>query len=178
MKHFSLLFLISVIVLSSCDFTTDGRQTTTQPTTTTTKPTTKTTKGNKFNSKVKNDNLASELEATKQELVRLQKLLDKHKGSFEIKEAKYVPFRKQQVQEYLQIMYEVEVKKLIDNGLPESVIDQNFKSFFTLKYCDDRILAGLDSIAERSNQYVASRIRVMYEKISVDSLSTKELLKQ
>ena len=131
----------------------------------------------KHSGKVKNTQTEEELKATQEELKQLKKLLDARKSSFKVSKSTYKPVRAQQVQEYLKVMYEIEVEQLQKQGIPETVLDNDFKSFFTITYCDNRILKELDAIAERSNRTVGSSIQVKYELIKIDSLESGKLLK-
>lgn len=83
----------------------------------------------------------------------------------------YAVKRTQQVSEILAILYESKMKALQVNGIPESVISDEFRKFFTITYCDNDVLKILDEYCGTINENGANKIKINFESIFGSSSS-------
>jgi hypothetical protein len=82
----------------------------------------------------------------------------------------------QAVEGYLYGMYVKELQKLKAANKDEHVLSERYKKFFTIEYCDDRVLEWLDDFADRRIRSDARRMRLKYSRVSNPDFTGKQII--
>lgn len=111
-------------------------------------------------------NTPSEQEGYKQEIMRLEQEIERLRAtSKESVKSTYHPVRYEQVKEILALMYSMRVSQLKKEGLSDKILDDSYRKFYTVEYCDNRVLEELDKLAGVRNKGTAARIHIDYDKV-------------
>jgi len=131
------------------------------------------------------------IESSHRELVEaLNKEIDNLKGIIESKEEEakktatasnlvkstYQCKRPEQVKEILYECYVAKLKELDKKGMSEVTLSESYKLFFTLEYCDNRVLQFIDELAGDRNRSAGIRLKVDYEKSLDKDLPTRKIV--
>lgn len=81
------------------------------------------------------------------------------------------------VEGYLYEMYIKELKALKVAHKTEDVLSERYKKFFTVDYCDDRVLEWLDDFADRRIRSDARRMRLNYEKVADPDATGRQIIR-
>ena len=186
-----LIFLLAVLVLASCDFSSGrGGEQPVQPPSDTLNPK-KPPSPNSFHQKkepkvptepkvVKKDtskividsSLSEEFQKLKEEKRLLEEELKKltemaNNTTVELKKSTYYPSRAQQVQEVLNFIYNKKIKILKNSGM-KSLAGERLRKICDIDYCDDEVLKSLDQKCEWLNRVFADGIQMNFDQFYTD----------
>jgi len=125
------------------------------------------------------DNPSADDSHLKKEIEVLEKKisdLQKSTQGAPLKASTYQVIREKQVSEYLHYMYKNRVALFARQGVQEADLAETFKKFFTIAYCDDRVLKWLDEFAEKRNRDDAGRMRLDRNKLTKPDVNTREII--
>lgn len=77
------------------------------------------------------------------------------------------------------ILYEMYVKELESlkaANKSEDILSDKFKKFFTIEYCDDRVLEWLDDFVDKNTRFIARRMRVNYTRLTDPDATAKQII--
>lgn len=135
------------------------------------------------NSTLSNDSAFKEetkaLNSDKAEIERLKlkiQTLMTQSNTASLKKSTYKVKYPQSVEGYLYEMYVKELETLKKINKTESMLSENYKKFYTIPYCDNRVLEWLDEFAAKSIRYNARRMTLRYDKVSNASLTGSQII--
>ena len=74
-------------------------------------------------------------------------------------------------------MYVKELELLKSYHKGEDALSESFKKFFTIEYCDDRVLEWLDDFATNRIRSDGRRMHVYHDRISDPDATPKQLIR-
>jgi len=80
------------------------------------------------------------------------------------------------VEKYLYELYVKELESLKASNRSESILSEKFKKFFTVEYCDDRVLEWLDEFADKKIRSDARRMRINFNKLEDEDATSKQII--
>lgn len=118
------------------------------------------------------DNLQREIEQLR---LKIQ-VLHRQTNLNNLTRSTYIVKNEEVVEKYLYEMYIKELQALKKAHKSEDVLSEKFKKFFTVDYCDDRVLKWLDNFANRRIRSDARRMHLNYEKVSNEDATGKQII--
>lgn len=97
--------------------------------------------------------------------------------NFKLPKSTYKVRRYEQVSEILSLLYERKSEIFKQNGVPTSVISGEYVKFFTIEYCDDRVLEFLDELCREENMNTATKFTIDYDAI-FETKNSKTVIKK
>jgi hypothetical protein len=179
MKRLFLL-LVSIIVVTSCDFSSGRRPNPAIPVADTLGPK---KPPSPFHKKVvpvpkkdtvivtKDDSLSKKYQILKEQNRLLEeeikKLNDLARSKVDLKKSTYYPTRAQQVQEILNFIYNKKMKVLKNSGM-KTLAGHRLRKICDIDYCDDAVLESLDRKCEWLNRVFADGIQMNFDEFYTD----------
>ena len=80
------------------------------------------------------------------------------------------------VSKILYEMYVKELESLKASNKSEDMLAEKFKKFFTIEYCDDRVLEWLDDFVDKNYRYIARKLRVNYSRLNDPDATSKQII--
>lgn len=124
------------------------------------------------NNRTVTDDLQEEIEQLK---LKIQ-VLHKQTNLNNLTRSTHIVKNEEVVEKYLYEMYVKELQALKKAHKSEDVLSEKFKKFFTVDYCDDRVLKWLDNFASKRIRSDARRMHLNYEKVANEDATGKQII--